>query len=94
MVHMIISKFQDRGILTAEFMQELEQLFAKADQIPGVHGARIITNCIDRENRYDIIIEVAMEKDALSAWDASEVHAAWKKNYGALLAAKAIFDRE
>ena len=50
--------------------------------------------CIDRENRYDVMIVLDMDKDALSAWDASPLHHQWKDEYGALLEKKAIFDHE
>ena len=94
MKHCILAKFADRTVLTEEFLNELKQLFAPCDAIEGVHGARLISNCVDRENRYDLLIMIDMERDALPRWDASDLHTAWKKDYGALLQSKAIFDAE
>ena len=39
-------------------------------------------------------IEITMEKEALDAYDASEPHHEWKKNYAALIEKKTIFDSE
>ena len=94
MKHHIIAKFgpqvQDKKALTPE----IAALFAKADGIPGVRRVQIMENCIERDNRYDLMIVVEMKKDALPAWDASDVHHQWKEQYGPLLQAKAIFDCE
>ena len=54
----------------------------------------MLRNCIDRENRYDLAIIIDMDKAALPAWDASELHREWKSGFGSYLAAKAIFDFE
>lgn len=94
MKHCIVAKFcpgvQDKKALTPE----IAALFARAAEIPGVTGAKVIENCVDRENRYDLMIVVDMARDALPAWDASQVHNQWKKQYGPLLQSKAIFDCE
>lgn len=94
MKHCILAKFADRSVLTPAFLNELKQLFAPCNGIEGVRGARLISNCVDRENRYDLLIMIDMDKDALPRWDASDIHKAWKNNYGALLQSKAIFDTE
>ena len=94
MKHHIIAKFgpqvQDKKALTPE----IAALFSKADGIPGVRRVRIMENCVDRDNRYDLMIVVEMRRDALPDWDASAVHHQWKEKYGPLLQAKAIFDCE
>ena len=51
-------------------------------------------NCVARDNRYDLMIVVEMARDALGAWDASEIHHQWKAQFGGMLASKAIFDYE
>ncbi|MBO2516990.1 MAG: hypothetical protein CW338_06920 [Clostridiales bacterium] len=94
MKHCILAKFADRAVLTDSFLDELKQLFSSCDEIPGVRGARLIRNCIDRDNRYDLLIMIDLDREALPAWDASPVHAAWKTRYGSLLQSKAIFDTE
>ena len=51
-------------------------------------------NCVARDNRYDLMIVVEMEKAALPNWDASRIHHQWKEQFGGLLEKKAIFDYE
>ena len=46
------------------------------------------------ENRYDLMIEIDMEPEALDAYDRSVWHHQWKEQYGSLLEKKAIFDHE
>ena len=40
------------------------------------------------------MIALDMDKEALPAYDVSEMHHAWKREYGDLLEKKAIFDFE
>ena len=94
MKHHIIVKWNDRVTDRAALMEELEQLFSEAPEVEGVRGASLIPNCVDRPNRYDLMIVLEMEKDALPFWDASEVHLRWKEKYGGLVGSKAIFDCE
>ena len=93
MKHYIISKFQEdcdwRSMVGA-----ITELFEETLQIPGVHGVKVKPCCINRSNRYDIMIEMDMDPDALEAYDACEAHKKWKKEYGDLLQAKTIFDSE
>ena len=63
-------------------------------EIPGIHNVSLYPNVIERENRYDLLIEIDMEPDALEAYDCSVWHRQWKEQYGALLDKKAIFDYE
>ena len=72
----------------------MREIFAQTLVIPGVHGLTLRRNCIDRPNRYDLLIELDMDPAALPAYDASEPHHRWKNDYGALVAKKAIFDYE
>lgn len=65
-----------------------------ASTIPGVHGVEVYPCCVDRANRYDLMIVLDMDKDALPNWDASDIHHRWKDEYGDLLEKKAIFDYE
>ena len=90
---MIMAKFSDRSVLTEELFTALERLFSAAGELPGVKGARLIRNIVDRENRYDLLIEIDMTPEALPVWDGSDIHRRWKAEYGALLQSKAIFDR-
>ena len=94
MKHCIIVKWNETVTDKRAILPELEALFAKAADIPGVRGAKLVPNCVDRANRYDLAIAVDMDRDALPAWDESAVHHAWKDTYGARIAQKAIFDFE
>lgn len=49
-------------------------------------------NCIDRPNRYDLMITIDMDEEALAAYDASDPHHEWKETFGDLIEKKAIFD--
>ena len=51
-------------------------------------------NCVDRENRYHVLIRLAMDPAALAAYDVSPMHHRWKDRFGPLLEKKAIFDFE
>jgi len=93
MKHYIIVKFKE-GTDKAALLEPVTKLFEEALEIPGVHGVKVKPCCIDRANRYDFMIVIDMDKEALSGWDASRPHHLWKDNYGDLFAAKAIFDSE
>ena len=95
MKHCIIAKYTPQAYeRRAELLPRIREIFAVAGEIPGVRGAEVYPNCVARENRYDVMIVLDMDKDALSAWDASPLHHQWKDEYGALLEKKAIFDHE
>ena len=93
MQHYIIVKYTQDVYSKAEMLQSIRALFLDAARIPGVRGAQVFPNCIQRENRYDLMIVVDMEKDALQNWDDSALHHAWKERYGQYIAQKTIFDR-
>ena len=78
----------------AELIPEIGELFSHTTEIPGIHGVKLYPNVVDRENRYDLLIEIDMEREALEAYDSSVWHRQWKEQYGDLLANKAIFDRQ
>ena len=78
----------------AELIPEIGELFSHTTVIPGIHGVKLYPNVVDRENRYDLLIEIDMEREALEAYDSSVWHRQWKEQYGDLLADKAIFDRQ
>ena len=93
MKHHIIVKFNEGTDLGA-LLGPVEAIFAETLSIPGVHGLELKRNCVDRPNRYDLMIVLDMDREALSAYDASEPHKRWKSEYGAMVAKKAIFDCE
>lgn len=69
-------------------------LFAGVTELPGVYAAHCQPNVTDRPNRYDLMIVLTMEQAALPGYDASELHRAWKEQYGGYIENKAIFDCE
>ena len=75
-------------------LRAIDQLFQQTLEIPGIHSVSLHPNVVARPNRYDLLILLCMERDALAAYDASEAHARWKAEYGARIAQKAIFDCE
>ena len=87
----IIVKFAE-GTDVAALLEPVGAIFARTLEIPGVRGVELKPNCVPRPNRYDLMIVLDMDPEALPAYDASEPHLRWKRDYGALVAKKAIFD--
>lgn len=77
-----------------ELLPRVREIFSAAGDIPGVVGAEVFPNCVDRANRYDVLIVLEMSRDALAAYDESAMHHRWKDEFGPLLEQKAIFDFE
>ncbi len=92
MKHHIIIKFLDTVSNKDELISHINELFSHAAEMPGIHQVQTFPSCIDRPNRYDLMIQIVMEPDALNEWDSSEIHKKWKADYGKYLAAKTIFD--
>ncbi len=92
MRHHILVKWAE-GIPQPE-IAPIRQLFLDTLRIPGVHDVSVHPNVIPRSNRYDLLIVISMEKEALDAYDVSEPHLQWKERYTPLIAHKAIFDCE
>ena len=91
MKHHIIVKFTE-GTDVKALLEPVQAIFNETLEIPGVHGVELKANCIDRPNRYDLMIVLDMDEEALPAYDASEPHHRWKEEYGGITAKKAIFD--
>ena len=94
MKHCIIAKFNASVTDKTAALADVKALFASAAPVEGVHGIAIHENCVARDNRYDLMIVVEMDKAALPNWDASEIHHRWKEQFGGMLEKKAIFDYE
>lgn len=93
MKHHIIVKFNE-GVDVDALLEPVRAIFARTLEIPGVHGLELKRNCVARPNRYDLMIVLDMDPEALPAYDGSEPHKQWKNEYGPLTARKAIFDCE
>lgn len=92
MLHHILVKWNEQVTDKAAIADEVRTLYASATAIPGVHAVAIKPNVTDRPNRYDLLIVLDLPAEALPAWDASELHHQWKKDFGGLIEKKAIFD--
>lgn len=92
MLHHILVKYNDQVKDKAALVPEITALFDHMLTIPGVHRVTVHPNVVDRPNRYDLMIVITMEPDALPRYDDSEWHHRWKADYGHLIAQKAIFD--
>ncbi|MBR5339880.1 MAG: hypothetical protein IK150_07310 [Lachnospiraceae bacterium] len=93
MKHHIIVKFEE-GTDVQALLGPVKAIFDECLEIPGIHGVELKTSCINRPNRYDLMIAIDMDKEALPAYDASEPHHRWKEEYGGITVKKAIFDCE
>lgn len=91
MLHHIIVKWKEE-VDNQKLSGEVRKLYENAVEIPGVHQVTIKDNVIARPNRYDLMIALDMEQDALVTWDNSELHKKWKSEYGSLIDKKCIFD--
>ena len=91
MKHYIIVKFVE-GTDVKALEEPVCRIFEETLEIPGIHALKVKMSNSDRTNRYDLMIELDMDKEALPAYDASEPHHRWKDRYGGMIAKKAIFD--
>ncbi|MBR0207796.1 MAG: hypothetical protein IJQ43_02720 [Oscillospiraceae bacterium] len=91
MKHYIIVKFT-QGTDYRALAEPIRGIFAQTLSIPGIRGVDVRLSNSERSNRYDMMIVMDMDRDALPAYDVSEPHLRWKAEYGGLVAAKTIFD--
>ena len=91
MKHYIIVKFVE-GTDVKALVKPVQEIFTKTLAIPGIHGLEMKVSNSDRANRFDLMIILDMDQEALPAYDVSEPHLCWKSRYGDLIAKKAIFD--
>lgn len=91
MKHYIIVKFVP-GTDVGALFDPVKAIFDRTLTIPGVHSVALRRSNSDRSNRYDLMIEMEMDKEALPAYDVCAPHLQWKTEYGALIEKKAIFD--
>lgn len=92
--HHIIVKYNALVTDKQAMQAEIEQFFAPAGEIEGVHRVSFYPNCIPVENRFDLMIVLEMDKEALPNWNTSKLHLQWKEQYGRYILSKAIFDCE
>ena len=93
MKHYIIVKFKE-GTDAGALVGPVRKIFEETLSIPGIHELDVRPSNSDRANRYDLMILLKMDQEALPAYDASEPHHRWKEEYGDRIDKKAIFDCE
>ena len=93
MLHHIIVKWKET-VQKEEIAKKVRELYADATNIAGVHEVILKDNVTPRDNRYDLMIALDMDEDALVIWDNSELHKQWKAEYGDFIEKKCIFDCE
>lgn len=95
MQHHVIVKFNDSVKDKVALANEVGELFkGMVGTVEGVHKVSYHKNCIDMSNRFDLMVIVDMEKEALDAYSNSPIHTNWIDNYAKYLEAKTIMDYE
>ena len=93
MKHYIIIRTEEKAAAPG-LAAKAEEIFPRIMSIPGVHSVEVHRSCSDLPNRFDLMIIIDMEPEALPVYDASEAHQEWKKICDSQLGYKAIFDCE
>ena len=91
MKHYSIVKFTE-GTDVKALVEPVRDIFKETLEIPGIHSLDMCVSNSDIANRYDLMIIIDMDKEALPEYAASEPHLRWKREYGDRVAKKAIFD--
>lgn len=92
MLHYIIVKWKDEN--KEQLTLSARKLYSEATSIKGISAVEIKENVTPRDNRYDLMIVLTMQKEALPVWDNSELHLKWKSDFGKYIDKKCIFDCE
>ncbi len=93
MKHYIIIKFKD-GYNYINEIDSINNLFNEALSINGINKINIYKSNSSLSNRYDLMIEMILTKEALTEFDNSSIHKKWKEDYGNTIENKVIFDCE
>ena len=93
MKHHILVKFKKEIVLNI-ILDDIKDIFNQALDIDGIYSIEYHTNCINRDNRYHLMIVINMDKKALAIYDDSYPHKLWKEKYSSYIESKAIFDCE
>ena len=91
MKHYIIVKFVE-GTDVKALVEPVRAIFEETLAIPGIHTLELCVSNSDIANRYDLMIIIDTDKEALPAYASPEPHLRWKSEYGDRIAKKAIFD--
>ena len=94
MKHYIIVKWNDTIPSKEEMYLKVQEAFKDVVKIDGVEKFEIYKSNSDKENRYDVMIEITCSKEGLQNYDVSKLHQDWKDNYSRYIKTKAIFDHD
>ena len=94
MKHCILIKWNREVEDKNEMLRKVKNVFDQLLIIDGIHKVEYRQNCIDRANRFDLLVEIDMDKEVLPIYDKSVPHLEWKEKYGKFVENKAIFDFE
>lgn len=94
MLHRIIVKYTPLVTDRDAFAEEVLGIFKPLETMDGIHKVGIVKGLPLAENRWDLMIEIEMEKSALPAYNESAPHKKWKTEYACFVEKKAIFDCE
>ncbi len=95
MQHHVIVKFNNIVKDKNALADEIGNLFkSMVGTVEGVHKVSPHKNCINMSNRYDLMIIVDMERNALEAYSNSLIHDKWINDYSQFLESKVIMDYE
>ncbi len=94
MKHYILVKFHDTAPDKERLYPDIAQLFAGAVGMEGVRQVSLFPAVLVSEKRYDLMICIDMEREALAAFDQSSLHRLWKERFASTIAHKVIFDCE
>ena len=94
MKHCILIKWNKEVEDKNEMLGKVKNVFDQLLRIDGIHKVEYRQSCIDRANRFDLLVEIDMDKEVLPIYDKSVPHLEWKEKYGKFVENKAIFDFE
>ena len=92
MQHYIIVKYNEKAADREGLLKEIGSLFEQALRLEGIHSVRVRPAVLLSDIRYDLMICMEMEREALAAFDASAIHSQWKSAYSGYVKHKVIFD--
>lgn len=94
MKHYIIVKFNNQFDGLDNHLSHIKSIFEPLKEINGIHEIEYIKNVVNKENRFDLMIRITMDKDVLETYAKSPPHLRWKEEYSKFIESKTIFDSD
>lgn len=94
MLHYILVKWKEGRLDKATLSDRAAALLTQAVILPGVEGVMVQQACMFGERRGDLMVCMKLERNALPAFDASNIHRKWKEVFGPYIQQKMVFDWE